>query len=69
MQARPKDAISRDHVARSIASAPVDDEPLTEEEQALERADAWLERNGGKGIPHAQILAECGLSTKDFPLK
>jgi hypothetical protein len=63
------EALARDPVARSIASAPLDDEPLTEEDQALERAEAWLERNGGKGIPHALILAEFGLSPKDFPLK
>lgn len=62
--------IAMDPVARSIAAAPVDDEPLTEdEEQALDRADAWLDQNGGKGIPHEEILAEFGLTTKDFPLK
>jgi len=62
--------IAMDPVARSIAAAPVDDEPLTEdEEQALDRADAWLDENGGKGIPHEEILAEFGLTTKDFPIK
>ena len=62
--------IAMDPVARSIATAPVDDEPLTEEEeQALDRADAWLKQNGSKGIPHEEILAEFGLSIKDFPLK
>ena|ERR1700733_9853180 len=62
--------IAMDPVARSIAAAPVDDEPLTEdEEQALDRADAWLDENGGKGIPHEEILAEFGLTTKDFSIK
>lgn len=62
--------IAMDPVARSIAMAPVDDEPLTEEDdQALDRAEAWLEKNGGKGIPHEEVLAEFGLSTRDFPLK
>ncbi len=62
--------ITMDSVARSIATAPIDDEPLTEEEeQALDRADAWLKQNGGKGIPHEQILAEFGLTMQDFPLK
>lgn len=62
--------IAMDPVARSIATAPVDEEPLSEEdESALNRADAWLDQNGGKGIPHEQILAEFGLATKDFPLK
>ena len=59
-----------DPVSRSIATAPVDDEPLTaEEEQALARADAWLEQRGGRGIPHEEVLAEFGLTLKDFPLK
>jgi hypothetical protein len=62
--------IAMDPVARSIASAPMDEEPLTEEEdRALDRADAWLKQNGGKGIPHEDLLAEFGLSPKDFPLK
>lgn len=62
--------IAMDPVARSIATAPVDDEPLTnEEEDALDRADAWLKQNGGKGIPNDEILAEFGLTMKDFPLK
>lgn len=57
-------------MARSIATAPVDEEPLTEEEdRALDRAEVWLQQNGGKGIPHEEILAEFGLSTKDFSLK
>jgi hypothetical protein len=59
-----------DPVSRSIATAPVNDEPLTaEEEQALARADAWLEQRGGRGIPHEEVLAEFGLTLKDFPLK
>jgi len=59
-----------DPVSRSIATAPVDDEPLTaEEEQALARADTWLNERGGRGIPHEEILAGFGLTTKDFPLK
>ena len=57
-------------MTRSIATTPVDDEPLTEEEeQALDRAEAWLDQNGGNGIPHEEILAEFGLTTKDFPFK
>ena len=59
-----------DPVSRSIATAPVDDEPLTaEEEQALARADAWLKQRGGHGIPHEEVLAEFGLTMQDFPLK
>lgn len=62
--------IAMDPVARSLATAPVDEETLSEEEdQALDRAEAWLQQNGGKGIPHDEILAEFGLNTKDFSLK
>ncbi|MDQ2776981.1 MAG: hypothetical protein M3Y57_18975 [Acidobacteriota bacterium] len=61
--------IAMDPVARSIATTPVDDEPLTEgEDEALDRAEAWLKQNGGKGIPHEQVFAEFGLSMKNFPL-
>src|SRR5260221_7178248 len=59
-----------DPVSRSMATAPVDADPLTEEEdQALDRAEAWLKENGGKGIPHEEILAEFGLTNNDFPFK
>jgi len=59
-----------DPLAAALRNAPVDDEPLTaEEEQALARADVWLEQRGGRGIPHEEVLAEFGLTMKDFPLK
>ncbi|HEX8814436.1 MAG TPA: hypothetical protein VF753_02955 [Terriglobales bacterium] len=49
-----------DPVSRAIASAPVDDEPLTaEEEKALDESLEWLKHN--KGIPHEQVLAEFGI--------
>ena len=39
-----------DPVSRAIANAPVDDEPLTaEDEQALAEAEDWLKHN--QGIP------------------
>jgi hypothetical protein len=60
--------IAMDPVARSIAIAPVDSEPLTDEEaQAIRRSEAWFERNGGKGTPMEEVLADFGLSMKDFP--
>ena len=59
-----------DPVAPAVRNAPLDDEPLTpEEDQALARADAWLEQRGGRGIPHEEVLAEFGLRPEDFPLK
>ena len=61
--------IAMDPMTRSITTAPVDDEPLTDEEdRAPRRADAWLKQNGGQGIPHEEVLGEFGLSMEDFPL-
>ena len=54
-----------DPVSLSIANAPVEDEPLSEEEKkALDDAREWLKRN--QGIPHAQVLAELGISQKEI---
>jgi hypothetical protein len=54
-----------DPVARAIANAPIDDEPVTEEEaREVEAAKASLAR--GEGIPHEQVLAEFGLTLEDF---
>jgi hypothetical protein len=57
-----------DPVSRSIALAPIDDEPLTPEDcAALDRAHEWLKHN--EGIPHEEVLAEFGLTMDDFPLR
>jgi hypothetical protein len=54
-----------DPVARSLAIAPIDDEPLTEEEeQALNDSKEWFRHN--QGIPHEDILAEFGLKPDDL---
>ena len=42
--------------------APYDDEPYAEEERlAVEEAREWLMQNGGKGIPHEDVMRELGL--------
>jgi hypothetical protein len=54
-----------DPVSRSIANAPIDDEPLTaEDEKALDEASEWLRHN--KGIPHKQVLAELGITQEEI---
>ena len=54
-----------DPVARSLANAPVDDEPVSEEEaREIGAARASLDR--GEGIPHEKVLAEFGLTLEDF---
>ncbi|MGA9391238.1 MAG: hypothetical protein WBV69_12400 [Candidatus Sulfotelmatobacter sp.] len=53
-----------DPVARAIANAPIDDEPITpEDEKAL--AEARESSKAGKWIPHEEVLAEFGLTPED----
>jgi len=52
-----------DPLARSLTTAPIDDEPVSPEEAAaLDQARASLDR--GEGIPHEEILREFGLSSR-----
>lgn len=52
-----------DPLARSLATAPIDDEPVSPEEAAaLDQARASLDR--GEGIPHEEILREFGLPSR-----
>jgi hypothetical protein len=58
-----------DPVARAIASAPVDEEPVTEEDRRRVRdGHAWFAKRGGEGIPMEEVLAEFGLKPEDFSL-
>jgi hypothetical protein len=51
-----------DPIASALRDAPVDDEPETEEEKReATEARVWLERNGGKGIPHGDAMRRLGL--------
>jgi len=54
-----------DPVAYAIANAPVDDEPLSaDEERAVAEAREWLRHN--QPIPHEQVLAELGITQEDI---
>jgi hypothetical protein len=54
-----------DPLARTLASASYDDEPVSAEEaRGVEAAKASLAR--GEGIPHEKVLAEFGLTSEDF---
>jgi hypothetical protein len=47
---------------RALAAAEIDDEPVTEEERRdIEAEREWLERNGGKGVPHDEAMRRLGL--------
>jgi hypothetical protein len=53
-----------DPVARAIANAPVDEEPLSAAgEKALDEAREWSKSN--KAIPHEEVLAEFGLTAEE----
>jgi hypothetical protein len=56
-----------DPVSRAIANAPIDDEPESELEKTKVRdSKAWLERSGGKSIPHDEVLSDFGLTPNNF---
>lgn len=51
-----------DRLGAFLRNVPVCDEPLSEEDRlALAEAEEWLKQNGGKGIPHEQVMRELGL--------
>ena len=51
-----------DPVAAALRSAPLDDEPVTDDDLlAAAEARDWLKQNGGKGIPHAEAMRRLGL--------
>ena len=51
-----------DPVAAALRSAPIDDEPVTDEDRlAAAEARDWLKQNGGKGIPHSEAMRRLGL--------
>ena len=57
-----------DPVARAVALAPLDDEPVREEERRrFHEGQTWFRQRGGKGIPMEEVLAEFDLKAEDFP--
>ncbi len=53
-----------DPVARAIANAPVDDEPLTAaDKKALDEAREWSKHS--KSTPHEEFLAELGIAQEE----
>jgi hypothetical protein len=57
--------IMLDPVARAIANAPYDDEPVSEEE-ARDIAEGRAAYARGEAVSHDQVLAEFGLTAADF---
>jgi hypothetical protein len=57
--------IMLDPLARALANAPYDDEPVSEEE-AREIAAGKASLARAEGIPHEKVLREFGLTSEDF---
>ena len=54
-----------DPVSIALANAPIDDEPLTEEDrEAIERSREWLKHNDP--IPLEEVLSELGVTTEQW---
>ena len=54
-----------DPVSRKLANAPVDDEPIgDEEEQAVARSKEWFEHN--PGIPFEQVVTDLGFTMEQI---
>jgi len=57
-----------DAVAHTVDTAPLDDEPVSEQDRLrFHNGQAWFRQHGGKGIPMDDVLAECDLKPEDFP--
>ena len=57
-----------DPVARAVAAAPPDDEPVTEQDRRrFHEGQSWFRQRGGKGIPMEDVLAGFDLKPEDFP--
>ena len=56
-----------DPVARAVAAAPPDDEPVTgEDHRRFLEGQAWFRQRGSKGVPMAGLLAEFDLKQEDL---
>jgi hypothetical protein len=54
--------------ARAVATAPPDDEAVTDEDRRrFHNGQGWFAQRGGKCIPMEDVLAECGLTIEHFP--
>ncbi len=56
-----------DPVARAVAAAPPDDEPVTEVDRRRYReGKTWFAKRGGKGIRMEEVLAQTGIAPDDL---
>ena len=57
-----------DPVALALANAPLDDEPVTEEDRRRFHEGRAFFADGGRGASMEEVLADFGLTLDDFPL-
>jgi hypothetical protein len=57
-----------DPVARTVATATPDDEPVTDQDRRRLHDSQARFGHRGKGIPMEDVLAEFGFKSEDFPL-
>ena len=56
-----------DPVARALAAAPSDDEPVTEQDRRrFHEGQAWFANRGGKGLSMDDVLAATGIKPEDL---
>jgi hypothetical protein len=56
-----------DPVARSLAAAPDDDEPVTEEDRRrFHQGKAWFASRDGRGISMEEVAAVSGVEPEDM---
>jgi len=57
-----------DPVAHAVATAPCDDEPVTDEDRRrFHEGQAWFRQQSGKGISMGDVLAEFGIRPETLP--
>lgn len=57
--------VMTDPVARALANAPIEDEPISEEGiRALDEAREWLKHN--RPVPHQQVMAEIEITQEEI---
>jgi hypothetical protein len=57
-----------DPLARAVATAPLDNEPATEQDRRrFHEGQDWFRQRGGKGTSMEDVLAEFDLKSEDFP--
>lgn len=58
-----------DPVARAAATAPADDEPVTEEDRRRVLDGKAALARGERGVPMEAVVADFGLTMENFPLR